>query len=76
MGNDHDWETESVLKNGSALAWEGSLEHPKQPMLGVAAAASGQGGEGFVVQTYCSGSSFDIVDVCSAMTGFSPVMFH
>ena len=75
MGNDHDWETESVLKKGAGLAWEGSLERPKQPMWGFAAAASGQGGEGFVVQTYCSDSSFDIVDVCSAMTGFSPVMF-
>ena len=71
MENDHDWEIENVLKKGGALAWEGSLECPKQPMWVVAAAASGQGGEEFVVQTYCSDSSFDIVDVCSVMTGFS-----
>ena len=75
MENDHDWEIENVLKNGAALAWEGSLECPKQPIWVVAAAASGQGGEEFVVQTYCSDSSFDSVDVCSVMTGFSPVMF-
>lgn len=28
-----------------------------------------------MVQTYCSDSSFDIVDVYSVMTGFFPVMF-
>lgn len=75
MGNDHDWEIENVLKNDSALTWEGSLECPKQLIWVVAAAASGQGGEEFVVQTYCSDSSFGIFDVCSVMTGFFPVMF-
>ena len=75
MENDHDWEIENVLKKGAGLAWEGSLECPKQPIWVVAAAASGQGGEEFVVQTYFSDSSFDIVDVCSVMTGFFPVMF-
>lgn len=41
MGNDHDWEIESVLKNCAALAWEGSLECPRQPTWVVAVAASG-----------------------------------
>lgn len=52
MGKDHDLEIENVLRNGAVLAWEGSLECPKQPTGVVAAAASGQGGEEFVVQTY------------------------
>ena len=75
MGNDHDWEIENVLRTAAVLVWGGSLECPKQPIGVVAAAASGQGGEEFVVQTYCSDSSFDVVDVCLVMTGFSPVMF-
>ena len=49
MGNDHDWEIENVLRNAAGLAWEGSLECPKQPIGVVAAAASGQDGEEFVV---------------------------
>ena len=75
MGNDHDREIENVLKKGAALAWEGSLEYPRQPTWVVAVAASGQDGEELVVQTYCNDSSLDIVDVCSVMTGFFPVMF-
>ena len=51
MGNDHDRETENVLKNGVALAWEGSLGYPRQPTWVVAVAASGQDGEELVVQT-------------------------
>ena len=70
MGNDHGREIENVLKNGAALALEGSLECPKQPIWVVAAAASGQGGEELAVQTYCSDSSFEIVDECSVMTSF------
>ncbi len=76
VGNDHGREIENVLKNCAALAWGGSLGCPRQPIWVVAAAASGQGGEEFVVQTYCSDSSFDVVDVCSVMTGFFPVMFN
>ena len=75
MGNDHDWEIGNVLRNAAVLAWAGSLECPKQPLGAVAAVASGQGAEESVVPTYCSDSSFDVVDVCSVMTGFSPVIF-
>ena len=68
VGNDHDRVIQNVLKKGAALAWEGSLEYPRQPTWVVAVAASGQDGEELVVQTYCSDSSFDIVDVFSVMT--------
>ena len=45
VGNDHDWEIGNVLRNAAVLAWEGSLECPKQPLGAVAAVSSGKGGE-------------------------------
>ena len=75
LGNDHDREIESVLKNGVGLAWEESWEYPRQPTWVVAVAASGQDGEELVVQTYCNDSSFDVGEVYIVMTGFFPVMF-